>query len=108
MDDWFASEPTDDAASADSALREGPADDLWVYQDGQLWDLGPADVDADGDGVPDSITSDSDGDPVILTDSDGDGRIDRMTRLTADAEVAVADVADRPLPWSPTSLGRLQ
>lgn len=108
MEDWLGIDSADgDDADAGSSAAAQAGDDLWIYDDGQLWDLGPAELDADADGVPDSITTDAAGDPVILTDTDGDGRIDRMTRLDTAGRVTVSDECDEPLPWKPTSLGRL-
>ncbi len=100
MDDWFVSDPDE--------VTPDPADSLWTYDDGSLWDLGPADLDADGDGVADSVTSELDGDHVVLTDTDGDGRVDRLTELRPDGTVRVVDADRESLPWSPTSLGRLE
>ncbi len=77
MEDWFVS------GSGDAPV--GPADSLWTYEDGSLWDLGPADFDADGD-----------------------GRVDRVTTLHTDGTVDVSDMTAERLPWSPTSLGRLE
>ncbi|MGO3326805.1 DUF6802 family protein [Gordonia sp. (in: high G+C Gram-positive bacteria)] len=108
MEDWFGFDSADGGiADAESPAAAQAGDGLWIYDDGQLWDLGPAELDADADGVPDSITSDVSGDPVILTDTDGDGQVDRMTRLDQSGGVTVSDECDEPLPWRPTSLGRL-
>ncbi|GEE01582.1 hypothetical protein nbrc107696_20280 [Gordonia spumicola] len=100
MDDWF------DARSDDAGTD--PADSLWIYDDGALWDLGPADFDSDGDGVAESLTAEFDGGHAVLTDTDGDGRVDRITTLHADGSTEVADGRSEPLRWSPTSLGRLE
>ncbi|WP_341268331.1 DUF6802 family protein [Gordonia malaquae] len=100
MEDWFVS------GSGDAPV--GPADSLWTYEDGSLWDLGPADFDADGDGTPESRASELDGDQVLLSDTDGDGRVDRVTTLHTDGTVDVADVTAERRLWSPTSLGRLE
>ncbi|MCF8588781.1 hypothetical protein L5G28_04075 [Gordonia sp. HY285] len=107
MEDWFGTEPADDAVSAESVAAVDAGDDLWIYDDGQLWDLGPPDLDADADGVPDSILTDIAGDPAILTDTDRDGQVDRVTRLETAGGVTVTAESDEPLPWRPTSLGRL-
>lgn len=106
MDDWFGSDPADDP-SAESLAAIDASDDLWIYDDGQLWDLGPAEFDADADGIPDSIATGVEGSPAILTDTDGDGQVDRLTRLDLSGAVTVSDESDEPLRWRPTSPGRL-
>ncbi|MBM7365607.1 DUF6802 family protein [Gordonia hydrophobica] len=82
-------------------------DNLWWYGDGAVWDLGPAEFDADGDGRADSLTSELDGSNVIVTDSDGDGRVDRMSVLRSDGRVAVWDLEDTGEQWNPSTLGRV-
>ena len=103
MDDWFEPDPVDGAPpTAD------PTSALWTYDDGLLWDLGPAELDADGDWTAESVISDVDGEPVLVSDVDGDGRVDRLTRLDGSRVDLGSDQDDEHLEWRPTSLGRLQ
>ena len=95
---------TDDTAGTSGA---DPHDNLWWYSDGAVWDLGPAEFDADGDGRPDSLTSEIEGSSAILTDADGDGRVDRMSVLRSDGRVAAWDLEPTGEEWNPTALGRV-
>lgn len=99
---WMVTDTTADDAGADAH------DNLWWYSDGTVWDLGPAEFDADGDGLPDSLTSEVDGSSAILTDSDGDGRVDRMSVLRADGRVAAWELEASGEDWNPTALGRIE
>ncbi|WP_238526432.1 DUF6802 family protein [Gordonia neofelifaecis] len=80
---------------------------LICYSDGTLWDLGPAEFDADGDGVRDSLTCEVDGSTAIVSDADGDARVDRLSILHADGQVSVASIDGTDEGWNPTTLGRL-
>ena len=83
-------------------------DHLWWYSDGALWDLGPAEFDANGDGVRDSLTCEVDGSPAIVADTDGDGRVDRVSILQTDCRVDSGALGEHDAEWSPTTLGRLE
>lgn len=112
MDDWFGIEPDDgDVDARAGEVPDSPAlepGSLWMYAAGTVWDLGPADFDGNGDGVADSIATELDGEHVVLADSDGDGRVDHMTRLDRAGGVVAGELSiDRP-EWRPTSLGRLR
>lgn len=98
---WNVTGGIDEAGGAD------PHDNLWWYADGTVWDLGPADLDSDGDGRPDALTSELGGAAAILSDVDGDGRVDRMSVLEADGRVTAWDVDGSDEDWSPTRVGRL-
>lgn len=55
-------------------------------------DIGPATVDTDDDGHPDTaVVHDANGDTVLYTDSHGDGQADVATEITADGHVVIAD-----------------
>ncbi|NLG48310.1 DUF6802 family protein [Gordonia sp. (in: high G+C Gram-positive bacteria)] len=95
---------TDDIVEVGGA---DPHDHLWWYADGTVWDLGPADLDSDGDGRPDALTSELNGSTAILADADGDGRVDRMSVLDSDGRVAAWGVDGSGEEWSPTRVGRL-
>jgi hypothetical protein len=53
---------------------------------------GPATVDTDDDGRPDTaVVHDANGDTVLYTDGDGDGRADIATEISPDGQVVIAD-----------------
>jgi len=57
-------------------------------------DIGPATVDTDNDGRPDTaVVHAANGDTVLYTDSTGDGQADVATELTPDGQVVIADHA---------------
>ncbi|HEY3608376.1 MAG TPA: hypothetical protein VGL06_12790 [Pseudonocardiaceae bacterium] len=57
-------------------------------------DIGPATIDTNDDGHPDTaIVHDANGDTVLYTDSHGDGRADVATEFTPDGQVVIADDA---------------
>lgn len=119
MGDWM--ELPDSAAAEEAGekslngLRSGDppgadellADHLAVFADGAVWDLGPAQIDADSDGVADSLTRDVDGLLTVYTDTDSDGLVDRITELDASGLCAVHDLDADTGCWQPTVLGRL-
>ncbi|MEP9416520.1 DUF6802 family protein [Gordonia sp. VNQ95] len=85
-----------------------PADDhLWMYDDGRIWDLGPADVDTDDDGVKDSLTRTGPDGLTVYTDRDNDGRVDTVTRIGSDGSYQ-AHTLDDSGNWVPTDVGRLE
>jgi hypothetical protein len=54
--------------------------------------IGPATVDTDDNGSPDTaVVHDANGDTVLYTDSHGDGQADVATEITADGHVVIAD-----------------
>lgn len=54
--------------------------------------IGPATVDTNDDGRPDTaVVHDSNGDTVLYTDGDGDGRADIATEISPDGQVVIAD-----------------
>jgi hypothetical protein len=66
--------------------------------DGHQHDIGPATIDTDDDGHPDTaVVHDANGDTVLYTDSTGDGHADVATELTPDGQVVIAE---------PTATGR--
>jgi hypothetical protein len=57
-------------------------------------DIGPATVDTNNDGRPDTaVVHAANGDTVLYTDSQGDGRADVATEFTPDGQVVIADDA---------------
>jgi hypothetical protein len=54
--------------------------------------VGPAAVDTNADGKPDTaVVHDAHGDTVMYTDADGDGQADIATEITPDGQVVIAD-----------------
>ena len=64
-------------------------DHLWLANGDRLWDLGPADVDLDGDGVADSITTIGSGEMTTYSDIDRSGWVGRITRVDVGGQVSV-------------------
>lgn len=70
-------------------------------------DIGPETVDTDGDGHPDTaIVHDADGDTVLYSDADADGRADIATELMPDGHVVIAE-HDGPEHWTVVERGQL-
>ncbi|MFT3716638.1 MAG: hypothetical protein QM774_12050 [Gordonia sp. (in: high G+C Gram-positive bacteria)] len=85
-----------------------PLDDhLWVFSDGSIWDLGPAQVDADADGVAESLTRSASGEVVVYSDRDLDGLVDRITHWDPSGDYRVSDLDPDDGSWSGGTLGRL-
>jgi hypothetical protein len=73
----------DGSADAGSITVDTAAGDL---------NIGPATVDTDHDGTPDTaVVHDENGDTVLYTDRHGTGRADIATELTPDGQVIIAD-----------------
>ena len=54
--------------------------------------LGPATVDSNNDGTPDTVVvHDANGDTILYTDTNGDGQADVATEITPDGHVITAD-----------------
>lgn len=85
----------------------GPEDHLWMHSDGRIWDLGPADVDTDDDGLPDSLTRTGDGGLTVYTDSDRDGQVDKITEVDAEGTYASRELDPGSGTWVATDTGRL-
>lgn len=98
-----------DSGQGDIEGVGGPGldDHLWVFDDGSVWDLGPAQLDADSDGVADSLTRGTATHLTVYTDTDADGRVDRITELDPSGHCAVSDLDPATGTWHPTQLGRL-
>lgn len=118
-------DPFDDGATTDDGAQHGPGphhefervgasvpvhdphDNLWMADGDRIWDLGPADIDTDADGVPDSLTRVGPQGVTVYTDADHDGRIDAITEVRDDGGFESrrldADTGD----WVRTDLGRL-
>jgi hypothetical protein len=77
-DDHLAAATTPETITVDTA--NGPHD------------IGPATIDTNNDGRPDTaIVHDANGDTILYTDSHGDGQADVATELTPDGQVVIAD-----------------
>ncbi|MGC4962783.1 DUF6802 family protein [Gordonia sp. DT218] len=84
-----------------------PEDHLWMHSDGRVWDLGPADVDTDDDGVRDSLTRSGAGGMTVYTDSDHDGQVDQITEIDAQGMFSSRTLDPDSGAWVPTDSGRL-
>ncbi|MFE0748800.1 DUF6802 family protein [Gordonia sp. NPDC058843] len=95
-----------------AALHESPASDdlddhLWMHDDGRIWDLGPAEVDTDNDGVNDSLTRNGPDGFTVYTDSDRDGQVDKITEIGADGEFRSAVLDPDTGEWISGGSGRI-
>lgn len=119
MDVW--SDPADSGAAGGGeeslsgvddgggAAGGGPLHDhLWVFDGDTAWDLGPAQLDADADGLNDSLTRGTVEQLTVYTDTDADGRVDRITELDPSGSCAVSDLDPDTGVWRATRLGRLE
>ncbi|MYR07175.1 hypothetical protein GTV32_13055 [Gordonia sp. SID5947] len=84
-----------------------PEDHLWMHADGRVWDLGPADVDTDDDGVRDSLTRTGAGGMTVYTDADHDGQVDKITEIDAQGMFSSSTLDLDSGAWVPTDTGRL-
>jgi hypothetical protein len=70
-------------------------------------DIGPATIDTDNDGRPDTaVVHAANGDTVLYTDSQGDGQADVATEFTPDGQVVIADHTG-PEQWTEVEHGHL-
>ncbi|WP_439033200.1 DUF6802 family protein [Gordonia terrae] len=95
-----------------AALHESPASDdlddhLWMHDDGRIWDLGPAEVDTDNDGINDSLTRNGPDGFTVYTDSDRDGQVDKITEIGADGEFRSAVLDPDTGEWISGGSGRI-
>lgn len=112
IDDGGAGEPVELGMDVDghdeqpiSYDHDADHDIVVDTEDGPV-DVGPATVDTDGDGHPDTvIVHDVNGDTTAYTDADGDGHADIATEFTPDGEVIVAEHTDHG--WLQTQRGEL-
>lgn len=81
---------------------------LWVVENDRTWDLGPAEVDTDADGIADSLTRNGPDGLTVYTDSDRDGQIDRITQVRSDGSFVARRLEPASGRWVPTDSGRLE
>ncbi|MFW0783083.1 DUF6802 family protein [Gordonia sp. CPCC 206044] len=84
-----------------------PDSHLWMHQDGRVWDLGPADVDTDDDGIRDSLTRNGPTGVTVYTDTDHDGQVDRITEVDAQGMFSSRSLDPMSGSWVPTDSGRV-
>lgn len=78
-----------------------------VDDHGQTVEVGPATVDMDNNGTPDTaVVKGDDGSTIGYTDRNGDGEADQITRITADREVTIL-VSDGNGGWDVAAHGHL-
>ena len=90
-----------------SAPVHDPHDNLWIADGDRVWDLGPADVDSDADGIPDSLTRVGPGGITVYTDTDHDGRVDAITEVDSDGGFESRRLDIETGDWVRTDIGRL-
>lgn len=82
-------------------------DNLWIVENDRIWDLGPADVDTDADGIADSLTRPGPDGLTVYTDSDRDGRVDLITEVRKDGGFTSQRLDPSSGEWIATDSGRL-
>ncbi len=110
MDEWelwsgaeAGAEPSDvDWTAGFGTDAEGG---LLLGDGGRIWDLGPADLDVDADGVPDSRSTTGPDGLTIYSDSDKDGRVDVIIRVAADGSYITSLLGGDGL-WATGDVGR--
>ena len=81
-----------DHATVTDAAHTGGTDTITVDTANGQHGIGPATVDTNDDGHPDTaVVHDAKGDTVLYTDSKGDGQADVATELTPDGQVVIAE-----------------
>ncbi|GAC67211.1 DUF6802 family protein [Gordonia soli] len=100
--------PADGLPGHPADTESSAADHLWVHTDDRVWDLGPADVDTDADGVKDSLTRPGPDGLTVYTDTDHDGQVDKITEVDKDGGFSSKTLDKESGLWSPTSRGRLE
>lgn len=102
-----------DSAFVHHAAAPPPPDgdvygNLWIVENDRIWDLGPADVDTDADGVADSLTRPGPNGLTVYTDSDRDGQVDLITEVHRDGGFSSARLDRASGEWVATDSGRLE
>ncbi len=87
--------------------ESSPEDHLWMHDDGRIWDLGPADVDSDSDGISDSLTRNGPDGLTVYTDTDHDGQVDKITSVRPDGGFSTRTLDTETGAWLPTDSGRI-
>ncbi|GAB17009.1 hypothetical protein GOEFS_018_00420 [Gordonia effusa NBRC 100432] len=107
MIDFDSLDLTDDTPGGPTDSGGPLSEHLLLHDAGRVWDLGPAAVDTDDDGIADTLTRAGSDGLVIFTDCDHDGEVDKVTSIAADGtyESVTRDTAGGP--WRATDSGRL-
>ena len=120
MDGEFGSEFGDDpvdrgpvfhpvaAITPDLDVGSEAYDNLWIVENDRVWDLGPADLDTDADGVADSLTRTGPEGMTVYTDSDRDGQVDLITEVNRDGGYRTSRLDPASGQWTATDSGRLE
>jgi hypothetical protein len=87
---------------------DGIYDNLWIVENDRVWDLGPADIDTDADGVADSLTRPGPAGLTVYTDSDRDGQVDLITEVRGDGGYSSHRLDPATGEWTATDVGRLR
>lgn len=96
-------------ASHPGPLAAGePYENLWIVENDRIWDLGPADVDTDADGIADSLTRPGPDGLTVYTDSDRDGQVDLITEVRGDGGFSTQRLDPSSGEWIATDSGRLE
>jgi hypothetical protein len=119
MDDFgseFGDDPADrgplyhlaGAITPDPGVVGETYDNLWIVENDRVWDLGPADLDTDADGVADSMTRTGPAGMTVYTDTDRDGQVDLITEVNRDGGYRTSRLDPSSGRWTATDSGRLE
>lgn len=98
---------TTDSHTSDTHGTPAGNGDITVSAGGKDYDLGRPTADMDGDGKPDTFVSkQADGTITGYTDVDGNGTADRITQISPDGNVVIAE-ADGNGGWHQVATGHL-
>jgi hypothetical protein len=96
-----------DTSAASTGDGHGSGETIMVDTPTGEHSVGPATVDTDHDGKPDTaVVTDANGDSIMYTDTTGDGQADVATEITTDGHVVIADHTG-PHTWTDTQTGHL-
>ncbi|WP_029136870.1 DUF6802 family protein [Nakamurella lactea] len=105
--DTDGSDTGSDTDGADTGTDAADGTITVVDDHGNTVEVGPATVDMDNNGTPDTaVVKGDDGSTIGYTDRDGDGAADQITRITADREVTIL-VSDGNGGWDVAARGHL-
>ena len=110
---WVGGGPADapqadpDPTAASTGDGHGSGETIVVDTSTGVHSVGPATVDTDHDGRPDTaVVTDANGDSIMYTDTTGDGQADVATEITTDGHVVIAEHTG-PHTWTDEQTGHL-
>jgi hypothetical protein len=96
-----------DTSAASTGDGHGAGETIMVDTPAGEHSVGPATVDTNHDGNPDTaVVTDAKGDSIMYTDTTGDGQADVATEITTDGHVVIAEHTGSHT-WADTQTGHL-